>query len=476
MTNSEVPGRAILVCESDAEIRNRLKVTLGSQGYHIQAPSDGEELVRYLRTGPRLNAILLDVAMPNLEGLKTLREIREIDEDVPVIMLSSAASPSLVVQAMKAGATDFLPKPVDYEALLRTIDRALQPDQAPALSPNPGEVFFGSHPAMLELKASMSKVAQSDVPVLIQGETGTGKEVLARHIHAVSARSQQPFVKLNCAAVPSDLMESELFGYERGAFTGAVDRKPGLFELAEGGTVLLDEIGDMDIRLQAKLLQVLQDHEFRRLGGKYNVRVHVRMIAATHHNLGQAIREGKFREDLFYRMNVFTVTVPPLRERRDDVLGIAEFLIQKHTSRRTPPIALTPRLREALVAFDWPGNVRQLENVVRKLMVIREPEVVIHDLEALSSGSRLQLAMKADPPLSISLPRKRMASDPASRLEGALLAKEQAEVDAILDALQSTRWNRKQAAARLNIEYKALLYKMKKLSIAERAAKISLPA
>jgi len=271
-------------------------------------------------------------------------------------------------------------------------------------------------------------------------------------------------------------MESELFGYERGAFTGAFERKLGLFELANGGTILLDEIGDMDNRLQAKFLQVLQDHEFRRLGGKNNVRVHVRVMAATHQNLQEAIRDNKFREDLFYRLNVFTLGLPPLRERQDDILSITEFLIQKHSTRQTPPLAVTPRLKDALLAFHWPGNIRQLENIVRKLMVIREPEAIANELETIAAGGKIQLAPRTEVALAISLPRKKATSDPASRLEGALLAKEQAEVDAILEALQSTRWNRKQAAARLNIEYKALLYKMKKLSIEDRATKLSLPA
>jgi two-component system response regulator AtoC len=479
MTTSEDTRRTILVGEDDAEIRNYLKVMLSCRGYTIQAAADGDEVIRYLHTGLPVTAILLDIMMPNKDGFDTLREIREISEDVPVIMLSAASSPTNVVQAIKGGATDFLAKPVDHEDLVRAIERAVQVEGLPSTPwqyMGADEMFFGSHPAMCELKACLPRVARSDVPVLIQGETGTGKEVLSRHIHELSSRSGRPFLKLNCAAVPSDLMESELFGYERGAFTGAFERKLGLFELADGGTILLDEIGDMDIRLQAKLLQVLQDHEFRRLGGKNNVRVHVRIIAATHQNLQEAIREGKFRDDLFYRLNVFTLTVPPLRERQDDILGITEFLIQKHSSRQTPSIVLTPRLKEALLAFEWPGNIRQLENIVRKLMVMREPDAIISELETIALGGKIQLAPRPEHGTPISLSRKKAISDPASRLEGALLASQQAEVEAILDALQSTRWNRKQAAARLNIEYKALLYKMKKLSIEERATKLSLPA
>jgi two-component system, NtrC family, response regulator AtoC len=478
MTNAGEMRSTILVGEDDAEIRDYLKVMLSCRGYNIQPAADGEEVLRYLRTGLPVAAILLDIIMPNKDGFETLHEIRQISPDVPVIMLSGMSSPMNVVQAIKNGATDFLAKPVDHEDLVRAIERSANVEGS-GFQPTPdaaGEMFFGSHPAMSELKACLPKVAKSDVPVLIQGETGTGKEVLARQLHAMSTRADRPFVKLNCAAVPSDLMESELFGYERGAFTGAFERKLGLFELADGGTILLDEIGDMDIRLQAKFLQVLQDHEFRRLGGKSSVRVHVRVMAATHQNLQEAIRNNRFREDLFYRLNVFTLNLPPLRDRQDDILSITEFLIQKHSSRQAAPFSLTPRLKDALLGFHWPGNIRQLENIVRKLMVMREPEAIINELDALASSGKIQLAPRADHGLAISLPRKKATADPASRLEGALLAKEQAEVDAILDALQSTRWNRKQAAARLNIEYKALLYKMKKLSIEERATKISLPA
>ena len=424
-------------------------------------------------------AILLDLVTPNEAGFGALREIRRVADDIPVIVLSSMASPTNVVRAMKNGATDFLAKPLDPEELVSALDRTVRlvdSPSSPAGSTLGGEIFFGNDPAMCELKASLPKLAKSDIPILIQGETGTGKEVLARQIHTMSARAQRPFIKLNCAAVPSDLMESELFGYERGAFTGAFGKKLGLFELADGGTILLDEIGDMEIRLQAKLLQVLQDHEFRRLGGKANVRIDVRIIAATHQNLQEAIRNHKFREDLFYRLNVVTLTVPPLRERQDDILSMAQFLIQRHSCAQAPALVLPASLRKALVEFHWPGNVRQLENIVRKLIVMREPESIVGDLGAVAMGGKIQLAPRADHGLAISLPRKKAASDPASRLEGALLAKEQAEAEVILEALQSTRWNRKQAAVRLNIEYKALLYKMKKLSIEERATKLSLPA
>ena len=330
MTYPEKSRRTILVGEDDAEIRNYLEVMLGCRGYNIQAADDGEEVIRYLQTGLPVAAVLLDIMMPNKDGFETLREIRALHEELPVIMLSGASSPNNVVQAIKGGAVDFVAKPVDHDDLVRVIERAVQAESSPpASSQYTGDdrVFFGGNPVMRELKGCLPKLADSRVPVLIQGETGTGKEILARHIHLLSPRGGQPFVKLNCAAVPSELMESELFGYERGAFTGALERKPGLFELADGGTILLDEIGDMEIRLQAKLLQVLQDHEFRRLGGKSNVHVNVRIIAATHQNLQESIRDGKFREDLFYRLNTFTIELPPLRDRKQDIPLLAEYFL-----------------------------------------------------------------------------------------------------------------------------------------------------
>jgi two-component system response regulator AtoC len=336
------------------------------------------------------------------------------------------------------------------------------PRVAPALHE---DMFLGANPRMQALRASLPKVAGSDVPILIQGETGTGKEVLAREIHALSSRADKPFFKLNCAAVPSDLMESELFGYERGAFTGAFQRKPGVFELADGGTILLDEVGDMDIQVQAKLLQVLQDHEFRRLGGRGTIRVDVRVIAATHRDLFEAIHSYKFREDLYYRLNVLTLTLPALRERPEDIPGIVDFLIRRHASRETPPIALTPRLKDAFLTFDWPGNIRQMENVVRKLMVLRDPEVIIGELNTLRVRRQVCLRPAQDiPEKKTDFQDKTAGADLVSILDQVTREKREAEAAAILEALQETRGNRKQAAARLNIAYKALLYKMKKLS------------
>ena len=314
----------------------------------------------------------------------------------------------------------------------------------------------------------LKQIGSSEVPVLIQGETGVGKEVVARQLCAQSPRANKVFLKLNCAALPSELVESELFGYERGAFTGAFQKKPGMFEMADGGTILLDEIGDMDFRLQAKLLQVLQDQEFQRLGGKETIHVDVRVIAATHCDLEKAIMDGRFREDLYYRLNVVTIRIPPLRERQDEIVPLAEFLLKKHAQPGTAPLPITPALHQALVAHAWPGNIRELENVMRKYLVVRDAETMIEDLR---SRNQRRLAPSAPPNQMKTAAAGASAGvsyDEASTppiLARVNRAKEQAETDAILAALNSTRWNRKQAAQLLNIDYKALLYKMKKLSI-----------
>jgi len=261
-------------------------------------------------------------------------------------------------------------------------------------------------------------------------------------------------------------VESELFGYERGAFTGAFQRKPGMFELADGGTLLLDEIGDMDFKLQAKLLQVLQDHEFQRLGGKETVHVDVRVIAATHNDLEKAIAGGKFRQDLYYRLNVVTLYVPPLRERKDDIIPLAKILLEKHAHGDANKIDITPQLQQALLVHDWPGNVRELENVIRKLVVLRDPQLISRDLNERAARRSISVT----PSLSVSTVETVPVSAPI--LEQVRRAKHQAETEAILAALTSTQWNRKKAATLLKIDYKALLYKMKKLGIESNVASL----
>jgi two-component system response regulator AtoC len=469
-------GRTILLGEDELEVRSYLEMALKCHGYSIESAQDGEEVLSCLeRDRERISLVLLDIMMPRKDGLETLREIRRSNRELPIIMLSGASSPLRVVEAMKSGATDFIPKPVSHEDLCSAIEKALgdgalnghaarvvrdQPSFKPEATP--GAVCVKAIDPLLK------QVGSSEVPVLIQGETGVGKEVIARQLCAQSPRANKVFLKLNCAALPSELVESELFGYERGAFTGAFQKKPGMFEMADGGTILLDEIGDMDFKLQAKLLQVLQDQEFQRLGGKETIHVDVRVIAATHCDLEKAISEGRFREDLYYRLNVVTMRVPPLRERTEEIVPLAEFLLKKHARPGTAPLSITPALHQALVAHHWPGNIRELENVMRKYLVVRDAETIMEDLRTRTHRRTFAVA----PPPAVRVMAAGAGADgvfdePPSTpiLKQVNKAKEQAETDAILTALNTTRWNRKQAAQILNIDYKALLYKMKKLSI-----------
>jgi two-component system response regulator AtoC len=336
---------------------------------------------------------------------------------------------------------------------------------------------------MRQLQSLIRRVGESDAPVLIQGETGVGKEVLARQLHALSPRTHKPLLKLNCAALPSELVESELFGYERGAFTGAFQKKPGMFEVADGGTILLDEIGDMEFKLQAKLLQVLQDLQFQRLGGRECVKVDVRIIAATHNNLENAIAAGNFREDLYYRLNVINLYVPPLRERKEEIPSLVSFFAKKYAAAGRPGPRMTAALEAALEGHDWPGNVRELENAVRAWLVLGDSDMIVRKLQDRRSGP-MRLGWKQHAPLVAISGAYQDSAAPApaaplpmagpareadlQTIEQVTTAKHAAEAEAILAALTATQWNRKQAAELLHIDYKALLYKLKKPAIREK--------
>jgi two-component system response regulator AtoC len=471
--NDRMNERTIVVGDDDSEIRSFLEMTLRYQGYTVELARDGNEVLDYLESKRPVSAVLLDIFMPEKNGFQTLREIRSRDKDLPVIMLSGASTSENVVEAMKSGATDFLGKPLGHEELRTTLENAFErspvlPDKT--VRPKNGRAKRGEDlvgqwsPCMRELYSMAASIGSSEPPTLILGETGVGKEVLARHLHALSPRASKPFLKLNCAALPSELVESELFGYERGAFTGAYQRKPGMFEIADGGTLLLDEIGDMDFKLQAKLLQVLQDHEFQRLGGKETVRVDVRIIAATHNDLEKSIAEGKFRQDLFYRLNIVTLYVPPLRDRKEDIQPLTKILLEKHAPGDVDTLEITPTMVHAMSIYDWPGNVRELENFVRKFAILRDPEMVARDLIARAARKSLTVAPSLDFGSSDSVEVR------APILEQVTRARDQAETEAIMAVLASTHWNRKKAAILLKIDYKALLYKMKKLGIEDKMA------
>jgi len=512
-------GHTVILGEEDLEVRNYLETALRCQGYSVEAAQNGEEVLAYLHGHQApVAAVVLDVIMPGRDGIDTLKEIRRLNLDLPVIMISGESSPLDVVEVMKNGASDFIAKPINPDDLRKALKIAIGARPlAPSTPAEPSAlaasnlVFLSSSPRMRELQNLAASVGWSEAPVLIQGETGVGKEVFARQLHACSPRAKKAMLKLNCAALPSELVESELFGYERGAFTGAFQKKPGMFELADGGTILLDEIGDMDFKLQAKLLQVLQDHEFQRLGGKDTIRVDVRVIAATHCDLEKAIAENRFREDLYYRLNVITLCVPPLRERKEDIVALADFFIRKHTTPGTAIVKIPSRLLEIFLEYNWPGNVRELENVVRKFLVFRDARLVEQDLlgklarkptydsvpveTVLAAVSRqgdvpvtpphttngTHVATEANGAIGINGTSGTNGTNGTNGANGHLNgvtpvlvqvanAKREAERSAILAALKSTNWNRRQAAVQLQTDYKGLLYRMKVLSIQKETA------
>jgi two-component system response regulator AtoC len=468
LTQDRAKDQLILVADDEVEILKYLETVLKCQGYAVEVTRDGNEAIDYLKSrkvGHPVDAVLLDLIMPGKHGLATLKEIRNIDPDLPVLMVSGAATPQDVLEAMRCGASDFIGKPVNHEDLRRAISRAIDKrvprdgTPRPASPPMRSQIFFGNTPKMRELEALADQIGGSEATVLIRGETGVGKEVLARHLHSLSPRSNLPFLKLNCAALPSELVESELFGYEKGAFTGAFQKKPGMFELADGGTILLDEIGDMDFKLQAKLLQVLQDSEFQRVGGKETIRVDVRVMAATHADLEAGIKVRTFREDLYYRLNVINLQLLPLRERKEDIIPLAALFLRKHSSKGSRNLEFNKALNEAMLAHQWPGNIRELENVMRKFVVLGDPDLIASELRQRS--------------LSVASVPKEQPAESSPILEQVTKAKQHAESEAILAALDATRWNRKHAAKLLKIDYKALLYKMKKLGIEDKLISIS---
>jgi len=471
-------GMTILVADDDLEARNYFETVLKLQGFEVVLAESGEEGLSYLAEAQRpVSLALLDVMMPGKDGIETFHEIRRLYGDLPVVLISSAPSWPYIMEATNSERLDgapalFLEKPVVPEELIRTIDDLLKikisangsaPIPAPSSPPMVSPMRV-RNARMMEIEALLQQVGLSDVPVLLQGETGVGKEVLARQLHAHSTRSQNLFLKLNCAALPPELVESELFGYEKGAFTGAFRDRPGKFEMARGGTILLDEIGDMDIRLQAKLLQVLQDNEFQRLGSSETVHVDVRIMAATHRDLKKAIHDGSFREDLYYRLNVINIHVPPMRERKDEIAWLADYFIRKHATPLMPALTIGSALQQAMIDYDWPGNVREIENMMRKLLVLRQPRIIIDELRSLTSA---QDNFDTRPPVA-DIPAKGL-----SVLEKVEQSKRQEETEAVLAALATAHWNRKHAATLLNLDYKAFLYKMKKLDIESKPTAIT---
>jgi two-component system response regulator AtoC len=447
--------RTIVLAQDDLDSRSYLETALIAQGYRVCVAEDGDEVLRCIEQEGTASLLLMDIAMPRLGALQFLQEVRKRQSQLPVILYSGETENAELDRAIERGWARFLEKPVHHKRLIHEIESLIS--EGPAAPPVNEQPWRGllENPYMRQMDSMLRQVGMADIPILLQGETGVGKEVMARQIHAYSRRAGQAFVKVNCAALPSELVESELFGYQRGAFTGAVKDRPGLFERAEGGTILLDEIGDMDFRLQAKLLQVLQDSEFHRLGSGELVRVNARVMAATHQDLQTAIQERRFREDLFYRLNVVNIRIPALRERRGEIPTLAHSLLKKHCAAGQTVPVLTPSLQRVMMQYHWPGNIRELENLMRRYLVMRDSGSLVQELQRLCQSSGQMAGDHEDVPASV----------PVSVLQEAERAKCEAERAALLKALESTRWSRKQAAALLHIDYKAFLYKMKKLGI-----------
>ncbi|MDJ0849916.1 MAG: sigma-54 dependent transcriptional regulator [Myxococcota bacterium] len=452
----------ILVVDDAEGVRSYLASLLEVSGYEVDTAEDGRRALALLEGGAAPDAIVLDVKMPGWDGLETLRRVREFDEDVPVVLLSVVGKAGTIVEAMRLGASDYLNKPFEEEELRSTLERVLgqraarREKQRQAEGQDDEESIVWASAPMRRVRDLLEQVADTDVTILIQGESGTGKEIVARTLHKLSNRSEKPFVKVNCAALPEELLESELFGYERGAFTGAHQRKPGKFEQANRGTIFLDEIGEMSPPLQAKLLQVLQDSSFHRLGGNDEVAVDVRVVCATNRRLEEMVQEGSFRDDLFFRLNVVSVSLAPLRERREEIARLVATFGQRFAARYGRPHAdFSERLMKALHTYSFPGNVRELENMIKRIIVLETEEPILQEISGHQRGERGASRLR-----ELIEEIEATAGEVPLREVGRRAALE-AERETIDRVLRHTQWNRKQAARLLQVSYKTLLQKIR---------------
>ena len=444
----------ILLVEDKAELREMLSIALGRMGYEVTAAAGLTEATAALHRHP-YSAVLTDLKLPSGSGMEVMRAALEADPGVPVIIMTAYGSIAEAVTAMRDGAYDFIQKPIDLEHLRHLLARALERQQLLRENLVLREEYarrmgfpriVGEDPALLEAARAVQRIAPTETTVLLLGESGTGKELFARAIHQLSGRAGKPFVALNCAAIPETLVENELFGHERGAFTGADSRRAGKFELAHGGTIFLDEIGELPAAAQSKLLRVLEEHVVERLGGSAPFRADVRVIAATNRDLEKATEAGEFRRDLYYRLATFPIRIPPLRERGGDVERIAEHLLERlRRELRKPGLRLGADAVAALRAHSWPGNVRELANVIERAAILNEGELHAADL-GLAANVRGTAAGVVS--LDGSLP------EVSSR------AVESVERSKIEATLRECKWNKSAAAQRLGISYKTLLNKI----------------
>ncbi|MGX2040392.1 sigma-54-dependent transcriptional regulator [Methylocaldum sp. MU1018] len=432
----------ILIVEDDPALSEALTDTLELAGYRTMAAGDGREALDRLAESP-VRLVISDVQMPNLHGLSLLERIRTDYPEVPVLLMTAYGTIENAVQAMQAGACDYLVKPFAAEALVEQVSRRILPE------PGKTDGRVVESPAMKKLFGLAARVAKSDATVLIQGESGTGKEVLARYIHQSSARYNGPFVAINCAAIPENMLEAELFGYEKGAYTGAAQLMPGKLEMAQGGTVLLDEISEMNLALQAKLLRVLQEREVERLGGRKPLALDIRVLATTNRNLKDWIGRGLFREDLYYRLSVFPLTIPPLRERKEDIRPLAEAFVRRHWRSGKPLPRLSEDAADRLSAYSWPGNVRELDNLIQRALILQSGNRIAPEDLAFEDDIRGRDGI----PATVDIPPAETLVDGLRTLEEKI----------ILDTLKEQNGSRKSTAERLGISERTLRYKLAKL-------------
>ncbi|MCJ7498129.1 MAG: sigma-54 dependent transcriptional regulator [candidate division Zixibacteria bacterium] len=449
---------SILVIDDKESMRQMLAKTLESEGFEVDTARDGEGGLDKAKE-KRFDLILTDLKLPKMDGLEVLSSIKDLDPEVAVIVMTAYGTIETAVQAIKQGAFDFLTKPFDVDHLHVLIQRALENRRLLAenillreeLAHNSGFTeIIGKSEKMKEVTRLVKKVAYSDTTVLLLGESGTGKELFARAIHSLSPRKSGPYVTINCAAIPRELLENELFGSERGAYTGAVTRKMGKFEIAEKGTIFLDEIGDLDIALQAKILRVLQEKRFERLGGTKTINIDVRVIAASNFDLKKAIEKKNFREDLYYRLSVFPILIPPLRERREDIPELADFFIRKYClEMKKEKKALSKESLSLMDKYHWPGNVRELENTIERAIILCEGKKILPEHLAIRLPSNSEIRLR----------------EGAGLKEVSQYAQAEAEKAMILRVLNQTRGNKRKTAEILKIDYTTLFEKIKKYSI-----------
>ena len=447
----------ILIVEDEPFQREMLRDFLIKEGHCVSEAESGEKALRLLSRGS-FDLVLLDFKMPGMNGLEVLREARKLNPEIDAVIITAYGTIETAVGAMKAGAKDYITKPIDFDELSILIERIadhrrlikenrILKEEVRSRGGSSGTLHYRSR-KMGELVNLAGRIAPSQATVLIQGETGTGKELLARLIHGLSPRSERPLIAVNCAAIPETLIESELFGHEKGAFTGAMQRRIGYFEQADGGTLFLDEIGELGMPVQAKLLRFLQEREFQRLGGERTLKADVRIISATHQDLEVRVKEGTFREDLFYRINVVTMDIPPLRERREDIPVLLDHFLKRFTRENSKDIEeMSLEARDLLIKYDYPGNVRELENIIERAVVVsRGPVISVQDLpfqrEECGGG------------------------EDEKAQEGSLhRALEAVECSMIQDALEKAGFNQSQAARLLGLSERMLRYKLKKYGL-----------